>query len=180
LAYPTDRILGGEEPGRPSPGSRKRAYSEALSIASRCSVETSGAREAHFGAESGLVGSSVATSGARARSRWSRRDFAILALRSGRCRGSWWTSSTRLSALHGSHFREPRVLGVGCIGVLALRCALALGGSAGCRTSSSHRDVERVQLEPVVTPARVPEDPFVPAEVLRGLARIAGHTLNAR
>jgi hypothetical protein len=62
-------------------------------------------------------------------------------------------------------FRGARALGAGCIRVLASRCALVLGRPAGCRPSSSHRDVERVQSEPVATSVRFPGDPFVPAGV---------------
>lgn len=51
-AYPTDRVLGGEEPGRWNSGTRTRTWSEVLVSISRCSVATSGAREARVGAES--------------------------------------------------------------------------------------------------------------------------------
>jgi hypothetical protein len=122
----------------------------------------------------------VETPGAHAKPRRSREGFAALALRSINYCGGWWTSSTRLSILHGSHPREPRALGVRCTGVLASRCASVLGRSVGYRIPSSQGDVERVQPEPVATSVKVPEDLFVPAEVLWGLARTAGQTLYVR
>jgi hypothetical protein len=79
-AYPTDRVLGGGEPGHRSPRSSKRANGEAWSNASRCPVETLGARGARFGAESRFVGSLVETPGVRARLRRKREDLAVLAL----------------------------------------------------------------------------------------------------
>jgi hypothetical protein len=131
-AYPTDRILGGAEPGR----SRPRSMG----------------------------------------SRWRHQELAHG--RVGRGRGSFRTSHHGPSASvvagglpppayrpHGPRFRGARALGAGCIRVLASRCALVLGRPAGCRPSSSHRDVERVQSEPVATSVRFPGDPFVPAGV---------------
>jgi hypothetical protein len=178
-AYPTDRILGGEEQGRWTPGTGMRTFGEALLNAPRRPVATPGAREVGCGAELGIARSWVETPRTRAGSRRQRRDFAGLALTVHGYRGGRWTPSTRLSALLGSRSRGP------CAGHPVLRyvrmpACLVLGRSVGFRTSSSLGDVERVQPESVATSARVPQEPVVPADILRGMARIAGQTLDAR
>jgi hypothetical protein len=66
---------------------------------------------------------------------------------------------------HGSRSRGSRTQGVRRTRLLAFRCVAVLGRSRGCRPSSSHRDVERVQAEPVATSARSPGRAFVPAGV---------------
>jgi hypothetical protein len=53
-AYPTDRVLGGEEPSRRRSKTRTRTQGEVLVNVSRCPVETSGAREVRVRAESGV------------------------------------------------------------------------------------------------------------------------------
>lgn len=112
----------------------------------------------------GRVELPVATPGVRARRSWSR--FEAL-----------WGSQPRsiTSAVSGGHlplayrpstsFAQVEGGRVGCR-VHPSGCALALGRLAGCRTSSSCRDVERVQSEPVATPVRFPGESFVPAGFL--------------
>jgi hypothetical protein len=123
LAYPTDRMLGGEEPGRSSPGSSLRA----LAVPSKRVSEPGGdigvreERASEPMRES--VELPVATPAAHARLIWSGKvPWTRTTVH--HFRGRRWTTSTRLSAQHGLRSRRPGALGAECIRVLAPRCAL--------------------------------------------------------